>query len=178
MDLGGSSVLAIQKARNWVALGLMSAIALAVMPAWSVEPGQLAPEFQLASRSGTLRLSDLRGSTVYLDFWASWCGPCKQSFPWMNEMQARYGAQGLKVVAVDVDQKSPEGRAFLERVRADFEVVFDPQGGTPKAYSVKAMPSSLLIGPDGRVIFTHSGFRMDERQDLERRIRQALQIKD
>ena len=93
-------------------------------------------------------------------------------------MQARYGSRGLKVVAVDVDQKPQDGKAFLDRVRADFEVVFDPQGMTPKAYAVKAMPTSLLIGPDGRVLLVHQGFRMEDRDELERHIRQALNIKE
>ena len=164
--------------RRMVLCVLVALGAWAGTAAHALEPGQSAPDFDLATANGRLKLSDLRGRTVYLDFWASWCGPCKQSFPWMGEMQTRYRAQGLSVVAIDVDQRVADGKAFLDRVKADVEVAFDPQGVTPKAYGVKAMPTSLLIGPDGKVIMVHGGFRMEDRAELEQRIRQALKLKE
>ena len=148
------------------------------LPAVAVENGQSAPEFDLAGRTGNVKLSDYKGKTVYLDFWASWCGPCKQSFPWMNEMHARYGGKGLRIVAVNVDQKTDEAKAFLKDNAAAFDVAFDQSGKTPRSYAVKGMPTSILIGPDGKVLLVHSGFRDDNRGELERQIELALNLKD
>lgn len=141
----------------------------------ATEVGKPAPEFQLpAAADKTIRLADYRGKVVLLDFWASWCGPCKQSFPWMNEMQSKYAAQGLVVLAVNVDQKRADADKFLAEVPAKFTVLFDDKGATPKAYAVKTMPSSLLIGPDGTVKEVHRGFRSEDTQGLEAKIRAAL----
>lgn len=140
----------------------------------ALEQGKPAPEFALPGKQGTIKLADYRGKFVYLDFWASWCGPCRQSFPWMNEMQAKYGKDGLAIVAVNVDQKREDAEKFLSQLPAQFTVAFDAAGTTPKAYAVKAMPTSMLIGPDGTVRFMHNGFRDDQKQAMETKIRDAL----
>ncbi len=144
--------------------------------AMAVEVGQSAPEFDLAGRLAGIKLSDYKGKTVYLDFWASWCGPCKQSFPWMNEMHSRYNAKGLRVVGVNVDQKTEEAKTFLKDNPASFDVAFDQSGKTPKAYAIKGMPTSVLIGPDGKVLSIHSGFKPEQRDELEQQIKQALHL--
>lgn len=151
---------------------------LAGLPAQALEAGQAAPDFQLPGRQGTVKLADYKGKTVYLDFWASWCGPCKQSFPWMNAMQARYGAKGLRMLAVNLDQNNGDARGFLSDNAAHFDIAFDQPGATPRAYAIKGMPTSVLIGPDGKVLMVHSGFKEDQRDVLERQIKQALNLKD
>jgi len=147
------------------------------LPAGAVEVGQSAPDFDLAGSLAAVKLSDYKGKTVYLDFWASWCGPCKQSFPWMNEMQSRYGAKGFRVVGVNVDQKTDDAKAFLKDTPASFDVAFDQTGKTPKTYAIKGMPTSVLIGADGKVISVHSGFKPEQRAELEAQIQQALSPK-
>ena len=148
------------------------------LPALAVETGQAAPAFELPGRTGAVRLSDFKGKTVYLDFWASWCGPCKQSFPWMNDMQARYGSKGLQVVGINLDQKRGDAQAFLNGTPANFEVAFDDAGKIPLGYAIKGMPTSLLIGPDGKVLMVHNGFKDADRAELERQIKQAMNIKE
>jgi len=156
----------------------LALVTLLAGPVLAVEAGQVAPEFDLAGRLAAVNLSDYKGKTVYLDFWASWCGPCKQSFPWMNDMQSRYGAKGLRVVGINVDQKTDDAKAFLKDTPASFDVAFDQGGKTPKAYAIKGMPTSVLIGRDGKVLSVHSGFKDEQRPELERQIQQALNLKD
>lgn len=140
------------------------------MPAEALEQGASAPEFDILGTAGNVKLSALHGKLVYLDFWASWCGPCKRSFPWMNEMQKRYGAQGFQVIAVNLDAKHGDALDFLAQTPATFTVGFDPEAGVARSYGVKGMPSSLLIGPDGRVIAHHQGFNDGDKAELEARI--------
>ena len=142
--------------------------------AQATDIGKPAPEFQLPSADKTIRLADYKGKVVYVDFWASWCGPCRQSFPWMNEMQSKYGAQGFTVLAINVDQKRADAQKFLADTPAKFTIAYDDKGVTPKAYAVKTMPTSMLIGADGVVKLIHRGFRADETEALEQQIRTAL----
>jgi thiol-disulfide isomerase/thioredoxin len=148
--------------------------ALAASSAGALEKGAAAPAFDLQGLDGAVKLAKLQGKVVYVDFWASWCGPCRQSFPWMNEMQAKYGARGLQVVGVNVDANMADARQFLAATPARFAIGFDPQGATPRSYGIKGMPSSVLIGPDGKVLLEHSGFRDADRAELESKIQSAL----
>ena len=111
---------------------------------------------------------------MLLDFWAYWCVPCRQSFPWMYEMQAKYGPRGLQVVAVNVDAKQGDADTVLAQVPAKFAIAFDSGGDTPRRYAIKGMPTSLLIGVDGVVLQQHAGFRDDDKAGLEAAIVAAL----
>ena len=139
----------------------------------ALEPGQPAPELRLGL-PGAATLAALEGQVVYLDFWASYCGPCRRSFPWMNEMQARYGERGLRVVAVNLDARRADAERFLAQVPAQFAVAYDPAQESPQRFGVKAMPSSVLVGADGRVLRVHAGFHDEQRSELEAAITKAL----
>src|ERR1700682_697617 len=111
---------AIKAARALVAIATALACARGAL---GVEPGERAPAFALLTAAGeTLALERLRGQVVYVDFWASWCGPCRRSFPWMNDMQQRYGDRGFKVVAINVDKKRTDADRFLQANAARFAV--------------------------------------------------------
>lgn len=139
--------------------------------------GRPLPAFSLLGRDGIkIGTEQFRGKVVYLDFWASWCGPCRKSFPWMNALQSKYGAQGLQVVAINLDESSEDGMHFLKETPAQFQVAFDPKGTTPGLFAIKGMPSSLLIGRDGKVMFEHSGFKESDISDLEKKIAFALSV--
>jgi cytochrome c biogenesis protein CcmG/thiol:disulfide interchange protein DsbE len=141
----------------------------------AVAPGEPAPAFVLPTATGeAVALEKLRGRVVYVDFWASWCAPCRRSFPWLSEMQAKYGARGLTVVGVNVDKRRADAERFLRETPAGFAVVYDEGGKTPAAFAVKGMPSSYLVGVDGRVVAVESGFRDERKAALEERIRALL----
>ena len=160
--------------------GLRSAVViaawwLAARVAQAAAIGDIAPAFALpTAQGGNVTLEQLRGQVVYVDFWASWCGPCRRSFPWMNEMQQRYGHRGVTIVAVNVDTKREDAERFLRQYPATFAVVYDSAGATPGAYAVKAMPSSYLIDPQGRIAGVEHGFLDERRAALEEKIRSLI----
>ncbi len=99
-----------------------------------------------------------KGRVVYLDFWASWCTPCRQSFPWLNELQQTLGQKGLVVIGVNVDHDRGLADQFLQQTGAQFKILYDPKGQIAEKYDFKDMPTSILIGRDGKTHFVHSGF--------------------
>ena len=124
----------------------VTAVALLAGAASAIGVGESAPPFMLPTASGeSVTLDQLKGRVVYVDFWASWCGPCRRSFPWMNELQQKYGERGLTIVGVNVDKRRPDAQRFLAQTPATFTIVYDESGKTPAAYAVKGMPSSYLI---------------------------------
>jgi thiol-disulfide isomerase/thioredoxin len=136
-----------------------------------------ASDFDLPGKQANVKLSSSKGKLVYLDFWASWCGPCKQSFPWMNAMQEKYQAQGFEIIAVNLDANSDDAQKFLAATPAKFTVAFDNKGQVPKQYGVKGMPTSYLIGRDGKVAMQHMGFNASDRDKLEQKIQLLLEDK-
>ena len=156
-------------------IALLTCALLVAGSAAAVGVGEKAPAFALPTANGdTVALESLRGRVVYVDFWASWCGPCRRSFPWMNEMQQRYGARGLTIVGVNVDKRRPDAERFLHDTPAAFAVVFDEAGTTPAAYEVKGMPSSYLIDARGNVAAVEVGFLEGNKEALEERLRALL----
>ena len=119
-------------------------------------------------------LARSRGDVVWLDFWASWCVPCRHSFPWMNAMQEKYGPLGLTVVAVNLDSERADADRFLASTPAGFKVQFDPDGKLAKRYDVEAMPSSYVIDRTGHVMERHLGFKQSREAEYEASIRTAL----
>ncbi|OWQ44151.1 hypothetical protein CDL60_25675 [Roseateles noduli] len=157
------------------AIATAAVLSSASTDAQAAEVGQPLPVATVPNADGApLTLHDGKAKVTYVDFWASWCGPCRQSFPWMNRMQAKYGPQGLRIVAVNLDASRADAMAFLKEVPASVSLGFDPKGDSAKRVGVRAMPSSVLLGPDGRVLLQHSGFREEDEADLEARIAAAL----
>jgi cytochrome c biogenesis protein CcmG, thiol:disulfide interchange protein DsbE len=121
-----------------------------------------------------LDLDQFRGRVVYLDFWASWCLPCRQSFPWMQTMQNMYEERGLKILTVNLDADRADADKFLARFKPTFDVRFDPAGDLAELYKVNGMPSSLLIDRHGVPRFTHVGFRPVDAAVYEAQVRELL----
>jgi cytochrome c biogenesis protein CcmG/thiol:disulfide interchange protein DsbE len=147
-------------------LSFLFAAAIASAGAASSPPTQAAPRWPI--------LDAYPGKVVLVDFWASWCSPCLHSFPWMNELQRRHGAEGLVIVAVNVDQDRALADAFLAKVPAQFRVEYDTQGALARQFGVQAMPTSFLIDRDGQIRLRHAGFKEKQREEREAEIVQLL----
>jgi cytochrome c biogenesis protein CcmG/thiol:disulfide interchange protein DsbE len=130
-----------------------------------------APAARAAPPEG---LGPIEGRVVWVDFWASWCVPCRRSFPWLNSMHAKHGGDGLQIIAVNLDKDRALAERFLEEVPAQFALRFDPSAALAKQFGVQAMPSSFLIDADGNVLARHSGFSTADAADYERTIEAAL----
>ena len=144
--------------------------------AGAVEPRQMAPLFEGASLRGgdPVRLEDYRGKVVLLDFWASWCGPCRQSLPALERMRTDYAARGFEVLAVNVDEQPADALDFLKRYAVTYPVVQDSRGVLAELYDVKGMPSSYLIDQRGVVRVVHRGFRKKDLPRLRRAVAKLL----
>ena len=134
---------------------------------------EIAPKFKLPTAKSAISLSSYKGKLVYVDFWASWCGPCRKSFPWMTELQKKH-RKDLKVIAINLDQNRAEAVKFLKQTPPGFTVAYDAAGKIAEAYNVKAMPSSYLIDRKGRIISKHAGFRNKDKNEVEAKINKLL----
>ena len=132
------------------------AASLAAAPA-ELKVGEALPDLASYKLEGTLPDS-LKGKVVVLDFWASWCGPCAESFPVMDELQKKYKDQGLAIVAVSVDEKADKMELFMKKNPVSFAVVRDAQHGLVAVVEPATMPTSFIIGRDGKVRFLHNGY--------------------
>ena len=119
-------------------------------------------------------LEPVEGRVVWVDFWASWCVPCRRSFPWLNSMHRKYAAAGLQIIAVNLDKERALADAFLAEVPAEFALRFDPAAALAQHFRVQTMPSSFLIDADGNVLASHYGFRTADTPEYERAIETAL----
>lgn len=146
----------------------------AMQPAHAVKVGETLPQAWLESAQGQQPLVAGQARLTYVDFWASWCGPCRQSFPWMNAIHGKYAANGLRIVAVSVDAKRSDADEFLLRNPAQFFIAYDRGGALAKTVDVKTMPTSLLLDAQGKVLFVHHGFVDKDRESLEATIATAL----
>ena len=126
--------------------------------------GQVAPAIDLPLLPGAARVSlqALRGKVVYLDFWASWCGPCRVSFPQLEQLRVELGSAGFEVLAINVDEDEADALQFLSEVPVSYLVVRDAQAETPKAYGILGMPTGYLIDRQGVVREIHQGFRKSD----------------
>ena len=148
-------------------------LSLAAMTAFAATKQALPLE--LPAIDGNVNLVQLEGKVVYLDFWASWCDPCRESFPWMAEMKEKYQAQGFEVVAVNLDKERALADKFLDKMKVNFVVAFDASGESAEKFGLRGMPGSYLIGRDGNIQASHLGFNDKDKAKLEAAIKVLLQ---
>jgi peroxiredoxin len=146
--------------RRVIFFGLTLAFAAA-----AAEPGTQAPGFTAKTFEGKeISLADYRGKIVFVDFWASWCSPCRESLPMYDKLAADFGADNFAVIAVNLDETASDARKFIAQHPVRYTIVQNPQGDIPKMFGVAGMPSSYLIDRDGTIRQRHIGF---DKKDID-----------
>ncbi|TDF34778.1 TlpA family protein disulfide reductase [Alteromonadaceae bacterium M269] len=150
----------------WFFLGVIGYVDLAYAASKNGADASIAPDFTLKSKSGSnMRLSEQKGNIVLVNFWASWCGPCRAELPEFEKMQQDYEDLGFTVMAVNVDDDSRKADVLLRDIKVSFPVLFDPEGDVSKLYDVSAMPTTVVIDRDGKQRLLHKGYkRGDEKK--------------
>lgn len=161
--------------RRELGLGRIAAslLLLCASTAHALEPGDPAPAFSAPSLAGggqTLALESFQGKVVYLDFWASWCPPCLQSLPLIDELRQEFPDADFQVLAVNVDRDPQRARRFAEQRRIGYPSASDPEGRIPERFGIETMPTSFLIDREGVVRYVHPGFRRADIDALRERI--------
>jgi len=129
-----------------------------------------APDFTLASSSGkNIKLSELRGEVVMVNFWASWCGPCREELPLLDDLYQQYRDYGFTLLGVNVDENRAAADKLLEQIPVSFPVLYDPNSAVSELYQVDAMPSTILIDRDGNLRHLHRGYKpgYEDKYDAE-----------
>ena len=136
----------------------------------AIELGDSAPDFTLKSLGGeNLRLEEYRGKVVLINFWASWCGPCRQEMPILDRIQQRYQGAGFEVLGVNVEGRDPKARRVAKELSVSFPLLFDESQAVSTDYDLQGMPFSVLIDRSGQVQYIHKGYKPgDERNYIDR----------
>ena len=141
----------------------------------AVELDHPAPDFTLKSMSGeNLRLAELRGKVVLINFWASWCGPCRQEMPILDRIHQRYEPTGFSVIGINVESDPTKARKIADRAGLEFPLVLDQDQQVSKAYDVQAMPYTVLVDRDGKVRYIHAGYKPGDEKKYVNRLKALL----
>lgn len=160
-------------ARHSVALGMMFAVS--AVPAALPAAGQAAPDFTLKSASGqNLRLRELRGEVVLINFWATWCGPCRQEMPLLNKIHEQYRKAGFTLLGVNIDDDPAAARDMARKLGVAFPVLLDTDKRVSKLYDVDTMPATLLVDRNGKVRYVHRGYRPGLEVTYQNQVRELL----
>jgi peroxiredoxin len=155
----------------WAHAAMWAQTAAAALPA----VGAPAPDFALQSSTGrNLRLSELRGEVVLINFWATWCGPCRQEMPQLGRLYAQYREAGFTLLGINIDDSRANAEAMMKKLGVGFPTLFDGDKRVARLYDVDTMPATLLIDRDGRVRYVHRGYRDGYERKYQEQIRELL----
>ncbi len=147
------------KLKNAIVALLFSVFAATSLASSKLE-GQTAPDFALKSSTGeNMRLSEYRGDVVMINFWATWCGPCRQEMPLLDELYQRYSRVGFNLLGVNIDDDSRRAMQMIEELGVDFPVLFDATKRVSEMYDVDAMPVTVIVDREGTVRYVHQGYK-------------------
>ncbi len=166
-------------ARGIFRLGATAAIALTLTaPAGAGGAGTAAPDFTLPARAGgEISLKGLKGQVVLINFWATWCGPCRQEMPLLDQIYQRYKSLGFTLLAVNVEEDSAGAVHWLKDTPVTFPVLFDRENHVSKLYDVSAMPSTVIVDRKGQVRFVHYGYTPGTENEYQDQIRTLIREK-
>jgi peroxiredoxin len=158
--------------RFWIPLIACGVVAA---PIWAATVSGPAPAFKLTARSGeTVSLADLRGQVVMINFWATWCGPCRQEMPHLEALYQRYESLGFTLLGVNVEQDPKGADKWLQETPVSFPILFDPENKVSKLYDVEAMPSTVIVDRAGNVRFIHHGYKPGYEDEYQTQVRALL----
>ncbi len=164
--------------RNSSAAALLAMLACLSLTAATVGGRPQAPEFSLANRAGgQISLSGLRGQVVMINFWASWCGPCRQEFPALDQIYTKYKPMGFTLVGINVESEMTDAERFLGKTPVSFPILFDPENRVSGSYGVSAMPTTVLVDRQGRVRWQHRAYKPGDEAKYIEQIRAVLREK-
>lgn len=156
-------------------IGITSLLASTELYASSEKLSGKAANFTLKSSTGkNIKLSELRGKVVMLNFWASWCGPCRQEMPLLEKIYKKYQRLGFTLLGVNVEQDSNAAKNYLKDVKVSFPILFDSTNKTSKLYNVSAMPTTIIIDRSGNIRFLHKGYKPGYENDYQKQIKELL----
>ncbi len=165
-------------ARVFQTAGLLAVAAVAVassMAGAAVTPSAGAPDFTLPSLDGpNLRLQEQRGRVVMINFWATWCGPCRVEMPHLSKLYEKYRGSGFTVLAVNIDEDPHKAASLAKQLGMRFPVLLDTEKKVSRLYDLSTMPSTVLVDRDGRVRFVHRGYRDGYEDTYDKQIRELL----
>lgn len=157
------------------ALAGFALVACAAAAQAATVPGAMAPDFTLKALNGpNLRLQEHRGQVVLVNFWATWCAPCRREMPHLNKLAEKYGKSGFLLLGVNVDDDARKAADAAASYGLKFPVLFDTDKFVSKAYDLKTMPSTVVIDRNGRVRYLHRGYQDGYEQTYDQQIRQLL----
>jgi thiol-disulfide isomerase/thioredoxin len=134
-----------------------------------------APNFTLKSMSGkNLKLSEMTGNVVLINFWASWCGPCREEMPLLNALHKKYAPLGFTVLGVNVEEQLDGARGFLSNVPVDFPILLDNTNKVSKQYKVVAMPTTVVVDRDGNMRYLHEGYKPGDEKKYRQMVKKLV----
>ena len=146
--------------------------ALVSVPALAVAPQGPAPQFRLESMGGKpVALEQLKGQVVMINFWASWCGPCRQEMPLLEKLYAKYKPMGFTMLGINVEPDSTLAAGFLQKTPVTFPILFDTKSEVSKLYEVAGMPSTAIIDRKGNLRWVHRGYKPGDENEYLNQIR-------
>ncbi len=162
-------------------LTILSSLILALFSssAFAVSIGDKAPDFNIPrlETKGMISLKQYRGKVVYVDFWASWCGPCRQSLPALNSIRKEFRYSGFEVIAINLDEERDEAMEFLKEFPVAYPTARDTSGKVPEAYGLVGMPTAYLVDKKGNIQMVHEGFKKTDGAQLKAKIKKLLSQK-
>ena len=162
-----------KRPRTWIRLiSLVILTAVMSTATWAAGDGGPAPDFTLTTQDGqTVSLSDLRGQVVMINFWATWCGPCRKEMPLLDAIYQRYNRLGFTLLGVNVEEDPSGADEYLAETPVSFPILYDRSNSVSKLYDVNAMPSTVIVDREGNVRFLHKGYQTGYENEYQDQIR-------